>query len=744
MLSKGVNKSLLSSFMCDTFSTISRSMYLEKLRNVKPELKSRPFTFRHLGPNEKDISSMLNFLGVESLTDLMNKAMPSNIIHTSRVRDAQAKVLGEASSEETTTAYLQAIADKNEIYKNYIGLGFNPNHLPASIQMNVFMNPTWLTSYTPYQAEISQGRLEALMNFQTLISELTGHDIGNASLLDEGSSAAEAMYMCWNISDFKKNKFFIDSNVFSYIKKCVRTKAHFLGIEVIEGDWEKTDIDNTFCGGLVQNPGNDGIVRDLSAFAKKIKNAGGISVIDCDIASLLMVKSPKEQGFDVALGNTQRFGIPLCNGGPHCGFFSCDDKHKRKMPGRIIGISKDVEGNVAYRLSLQTREQHIRRNKATSNICTAQALIANISGFYAMYHGKTGLIRISERINRFTNYLIEKLSSLGLNVVTKAGTVFDTFAIKYENIDQVNEVIEKFRENKINIRKFDGENKISLTLNETTTLGDVEEIIKIFMKTLRKNSHSFNIENEISNVESAPLLDDGLRRDTTRILNQEIFSKYSSEHQIIRYIRALEDKDISLTTSMIPLGSCTMKLNPASAMLPIFWNKFTDIHPFAPECQKQGYAKMIKETEEMLKTITQFDGVSLQPNSGATGEYSGLLTIRRYQESIGESHRNICFIPNSAHGTNFASAHLCGFKIIVIDTDENGNISLSDLKKKLAIYKNELGAMMITYPSTNGIYERDVMEMCKLVHENGGQCYMDGANMNAQVCNTSPGKYYLI
>lgn len=735
MLSKAIKQTNILSLF--GYSSICRSMYLEKLRGVGEGLKARPFTFRHLGPNEKDLSEMLSYINMDSLTQLIEKAMPSNIIHNSQVREKQAKILGEAASEETTLAYLEKIADKNEIYKNYIGMGFNPNHIPSSILMNVFMNSTWLTSYTPYQAEISQGRLEALMNFQTLISELTGHGLANASLLDEGSAAAEAMYMAWNISDFKRNKFFISADLYPYLKQCIRTRAHFLNIEIIEGDWEKMEFDESFCGGIVQNPSNDGTVRDLSQFAKKMKSVGAVSAIDCDIASLMMVKSPKEMGFDIALGNTQRFGIPLMNGGPHCGFFSCEEKYKRKMPGRIIGISKDSEGNPAYRLSLQTREQHIRRNKATSNICTAQALIANLTGFYAMYHGKEGLIRMTERINRFTNYLIEKLSSLGLNVLSKPGEVFDTVVIKYNSIDETNAIVDKFRQNKINIRQFENENKVSLTLNETTTLGDIEEIIKIFMCSM--NKCDFNIEKELNQIENMSLINSNLRRDTSSILNQKIFNHYSSEHQLIRYIKSLEQKDISLATSMISLGSCTMKLNPASAMMPIFWKKFTDIHPFAPLSQKAGYTQMINETEEMLKTITQFDGVSIQPNSGATGEYTGLLTIRRYQESIGEGHRNICLIPNSAHGTNFASSAVCGLKVVVVDTDKEGNISMDDLKKKLALYKNELSAMMITYPSTHGIYEKDIKEMCRLVHEAGGQLYMDGANMNAQVCNTSPG-----
>ena len=739
MISSKIVSSTFSSIFSSNFSTISRSLHLEKLKGISPSLKAKSFTFRHIGPTEKDSQSMLSELGMSSLKELMQKAVPTNILHNQKVEKSQSKQLGESASEGTTLAYLQSIADKNELYKNYIGLGFNPTILPSCILMNVFMNPNWLTSYTPYQSEISQGRLEALLNFQTMISELTGLDLANSSLLDEGSAAAEAMYMAWNISNFTKKKFFISSNLFPYIKQAIKTKAHFLGLEIVEGDWEKIDFDNTFCGGIVQNPDNFGRVKDLSAFSEKMKKAGGVSIIDCDIASLLLVKSPKDMGFDIALGSTQRFGIPLMNGGPHCGYFACSNQYKRKMPGRIVGISKDAEGNIGYRLALQTREQHIRRNMATSNICTAQALIANISGFYAIFHGKKGLIEISERINRFANYLAQKLNSIGIKVISEEGKIFGTVMVDFENKDEVDSLIEKFRMRKINIRKFDNSNQVAIALNETTTLGDLEEIIKIFYEMKDLNPKCYNIEKEIKDIETVPLIDDSLKRDTSNILNQEIFNKYTSEHQMVRYIKTLEAKDISLTNSMIPLGSCTLKLNAANELLPIFWNKFTDIHPFAPLSQKEGYSKMIKETEDMLKSVTQFDGVSFQPNSGATGEYSGLLVIRRYQESKGEGYKDICLIPNSAHGTNFASAALCGLKVVVVDTDKNGNISLSDLKKKLEQYKDRFSCMMITYPSTHGVYEKDIKQMCDLVHQYGGQLYMDGANMNAQVCVTSPG-----
>lgn len=506
-------------------------MELEKSKQICSLMKPKSFVSRHIGPTDKDIEVMLKEINSPSLKDLIKEAVPHNILHSKKVNESQEKVLGQPVSEGTALEYIKSIAEKNTIMKNYIGMGFNPTILPSSILLNVFMNPNWLTSYTPYQAEIFQGRLEALLNYQTVITELTGLEMANASLLDEGSACTEAMYMACNIADFKKKKFFIDKDLFPYIKKCLRTKAHFLKIEIVEGDYQSHKFDESYFGGIVQNPDDLGRVKDYSQFTKDIKKIKAISIVTADIASLLLVKSPKEMGFDIACGNTQRFGLPLLNGGPHAGFLACDMTdmtHRRKMPGRLVGLSKDVEGQRSCRLALQTREQHIRRDKATSNICTAQALVANLCGFYALFHGKQGLIDISKRINKYTNYLLRKLKSIDFKTISEEGRIFDTIVLKFNSKEETKNVIRKFLENKINLREID-DLTLSLALNETTTLGDLEEIIQLFQEVNGFTS-KYDISKEYKEINSVTSLTQELQRDTTGILNQEMFNKFSSEH----------------------------------------------------------------------------------------------------------------------------------------------------------------------------------------------------------------------
>lgn len=670
---------------------------------------------------------MVKVIKVDSVETLIKETVPANILLKPESVQEQIKTLGEPISESTALSYLKEIAQKNKLNKNYIGSGYNPVIVPPVVLRNVLENPSWYTSYTPYQAEISQGRLESLLNFQTMITEITGLPFSNASLLDEATSAAEAMYLAYNVNNGKKKTFLISENLFPFIKDTIKSRAHYLGINVVEG---VTNLSNDVFGVIVQNPDNNGKVNDYTEFNKQMKEKGIVSIVAADILSMMITKSPGEMGFDIAVGSAQRFGVPMMNGGPHAGFFAVIDEFKRKVPGRVVGVSRDVHGNPALRLALQTREQHIRRDKATSNICTAQALLANMSAFYAIFHGKEGLTNIARRINLYTIGLANQLKADGFKILNNVDELFDTVSINFKESGISSDSLKIFEENGINIR-FVNDSVISVTINETTTLSDMEDLINLFGKLKGK---SYNIENVKFNTE----LKSSLRRGNTDFLKQDIFNKYSSETEVLRYIYRLQLKDISLANSMITLGSCTMKMNATSELIPVTWPEFTEIHPFSNRSQMQGYQQMIDELSDMLRSITTFDAVSLQPNSGANGEYAGLLAIRRYHDSLGQGHRNICLIPSSAHGTNPASAAIAGLKVVVVSCDNQGNINVEDLKKKAEENKDNLSALMITYPSTHGVFEESIVEICEIIHKNGGQVYMDGANMNAQVLITSP------
>jgi glycine dehydrogenase len=670
---------------------------------------------------------MLKTCKTESLESLIKETVPSNIVLKKESIEDQKKTLGEPISELTALQYLKDIASKNIVNKNYIGGGYNPVIVPPVVLRNVLENPAWYTSYTPYQAEISQGRLESLLNYQTMITEITGLPFSNASLLDEATAAAEAMYLAYNVSNGKKKTFKISENLFPFIKDTIRSRAHYLGINVEEG---VDNISEDVFGVIVQNPDNNGKVHDYTEFTKKMKEKGIVTIVAADILSMMITKSPGEMGFDIAVGSAQRFGVPMMNGGPHAGFFAVIDEYKRKVPGRVVGVSKDSHGNPALRLALQTREQHIRRDKATSNICTAQALLANMSAFFAIFHGKDGLINIAKRVNLYAIALASQLKTDGYKLINNVDEIFDTVSINIKESGINFESLKIFEEKGINIR-FVNDNIISVTINETTNLSDLEDLINIFVSLKKK---SYNIEN----IKFTTELKNQLRRGNNDFLKQDIFNKYSSETEVLRYIYKLQLKDISLCNSMISLGSCTMKMNATSELIPVTWPEFTEIHPFSNKSQMKGYQQMIDELTDMLRSITTFDAVSLQPNSGANGEYAGLLAIRRYHDSLNQGHRNICLIPSSAHGTNPASAAIAGLKVIVVACDSQGNINVDDLKQKAEQYKDNLSALMVTYPSTHGVFEESIIEICDTIHKYGGQVYMDGANMNAQVLITSP------
>lgn len=678
------------------------------------------FPRRHIGPDPEQIGVMLKELGLSSLEELIEKAVPAGI------RLKKPLDLPKASTEHKILQDLKTIASQNQIFRSYIGAGYNSCVIPGVIQRNILENPGWYTAYTPYQAEISQGRLEALLNFQTMIIDLTGLEISNASLLDEGTAAAEAMFLAYSV---RKNetakKFFVSELCHPQTIDVVVTRANPLGIEVQIGNHESVELNEDFFGILLQYPATDGKVIDYTSFIQKAHNVGSIATVAADLLSLTILKSPGEMGADIAVGSSQRFGLPLGYGGPHAGFFATKDEFKRSMPGRLIGVSKDSQGNPGLRLSLQTREQHIRRDKATSNICTAQVLLAVISSMYAIYHGPEGLKNIATRIHRFTSILSNGLKSAGFAISEHSS--FDTITIQAGNKSK--EILQKALSRKINLRQYD-DGRIGIALDETVNTEDLQDLFEIF------GIKSTEIEKNFSNSDTIP---DSLRR-TSSYLTHPVFQSHHTETKMLRYIRKLESRDLSLTTSMIPLGSCTMKLNATTEMYPVTWPEFGAIHPFAPADQVKGYKVIFEQLEKWLCEITGFAGVSLQPNAGSQGEYAGLLAIRRYHESRKESHRNVCLIPISAHGTNPASAAMAGFKVVVVSCDPNGNIDLEDLKSKAEEHKDDLAALMITYPSTHGVFEESVKEICAIVHAHGGQVYMDGANMNAQVGLTSPGE----
>ena len=676
------------------------------------------FITRHNGPSKEDVAAMLKTVRVDSIEALIDQTIPSNI------RLKNDLDIGEPMSEFEYAAHISDLGAKNKVFKSYIGLGYYNTIIPPVVQRNILENPGWYTAYTPYQAEISQGRLEALLNFQTMVSDLTGMELANASLLDESTAAAEAMIMFYNTRsrmDQKegRNRFFVAEDTFPQTIDVLRTRALPLGIELVIGPLENINFDDNHFGLLLQYPNINGSVVNHRSLAAKANENNCKVAVAADLLSLALLKPPGEWGADVVVGNTQRFGVPLGYGGPHAAYFATKEDFKRNLPGRIIGVSVDREGNPAMRMALQTREQHIRRDKATSNICTAQALLAIMAGMYATYHGPEGIKAIASEIHQKATALSDALSSNGFKQLNK--NFFDTINVETENPESISEAAIAAE---INLRV--AEKTISISIDQTTTIADLNAILKVF-----------GIDNQISSL-SESAIDHGIAR-TSEYLTHSVFNSYHSETEMMRYIKRLENKDISLTHSMISLGSCTMKLNAAAELYPITNPNFANIHPFVPKAQAEGYLEVINTTIEWLSEITGFDSVSMQPNSGAQGEYAGLLVIKAFHEYNGDNHRNIALIPQSAHGTNPASAVMAGMKVVVVKCDEDGNINVSDLNEKAEKHSNELSCLMITYPSTHGVFEESVIEVTDIIHKHGGQVYMDGANMNAQVGLTNPG-----
>ncbi len=680
---------------------------------------------RHNGPRHYELPKMLEVIGVESLEELIDKSVPG------KIRLPKPLELPEAMGEYEYLNHIREIGAKNQIYRSFIGQGYYRVALLSVIIRNVLENPSWYTSYTPYQAEISQGRLEALLNFQTMVIELTGMEIANASLLDEATAAAEAMIMMYNARSRAAvkagaNRFFIDEDLFIQTVEVIKTRSKPIGIELVTGEYNKAVFDETFFGAFVQYPGASGQIRDYSEFTAKVHGAGALVGVAADLMSLALLIPPGEWGADIVVGSNQRFGLPMSFGGPHAGYFATKDELKRSMPGRIIGVSVDAQGNTALRMALQTREQHIKRERATSNICTAQALLATMSGMYAQYHGPEGLKRIATHINRSACTLACSLKRLGYEQLNSM--FFDTVRIKADDVKTIKSLSE---DNEINFFYPDN-NTVSISTDEVTSFREINSILEIFAKVAGKTHEPVD-----SYCECQPIEDKYNRK--SEFLKGAAFNSYHSETEMMRYIKILERKDFSLTHSMISLGSCTMKLNPATSMFAMSWPEFGNIHPFVPGNQVAGYYQLMNELGNALKEITGFPSVSFQPNSGAAGEYAGLMVIREYHLSRGESQRNVVLIPSSAHGTNPASAVMAGMQVVVIDCDDRGNINIEDLKKKAEENKDKLAAFMITYPSTHGVFEEGVVEMTEIIHSRGGMVYMDGANMNAQVGLTSPG-----
>lgn len=684
------------------------------------------FIKRHNGPRDHEIDKMIKKIGVSSLEELIDKTVPKTI------RLEKPMNLGKGISEFEYSKKLRKIASKNKLYKTFIGLGYYDTIMPAVIQRNILENPSWYTSYTPYQAEISQGRLEALLNFQTVIMDLTGMEIANASLLDEATAAAEAMIMLFNGRSRAQakagvNVFFIDEKVFPQTADVIEARAIPLGIEIVKGDYKSLELNDKIFGAIIQYPDADGKISDYKNFVEKAHQNETSVAVAADIMSLVLLTPPGEWGADVVVGSTQRFGIPMGYGGPHAGYFATSEKYKRNMPGRIIGISKDAQNKLALRMALQTREQHIKRERATSNICTAQALLATMAGMYVVYHGAEGLKRIALHIHNMAVTLNEKLQALGYEQENK--DFFDTLKVNLGNVN-ASDIRKLALEREINFNYID-DKTIGISTDETTLVQDINTVIEIFALAANKKAEvACHINEEIS-------FDKKFAR-TSDFLTQEMFNRYRSETEMMRYIKKLERKDFSLTHSMISLGSCTMKLNAATEMFALSWPEFGGIHPFVPADQAEGYHQLFHELEEDLKVVTGFDAISFQPNSGAAGEYTGLMTIRQYHIERGQGHRNIALIPSSAHGTNPASAVMAGMNVVVVECDKNGNIDIEDLRKKAEEHKDNLAAWMVTYPSTHGVFESKIKEMNEIVHQNGGLVYMDGANMNAQLGLTNP------
>lgn len=694
-----------------------------KMKNCTNDLKNERhggFVQRHVGPSEESQQEMLKLLGLSSFDDLLVKALPSSI------RLKQPLELPEALSEVQMLDRARQLACKNQIFRSYIGQGYYDCFTPPVILRNILENPGWYTAYTPYQAEISQGRMEALLNFQTLIGDLTALPIANASLLDEGTAAAEAMHMAHSASKNKTaQRFFVSQDVFPQTLEVIKTRALPLGIEVVVGDESSAALDTTYFGALVQYPNARGVVQNIEPFLKSCKAQQIFTVVASDLLALCLLKPPGEMGADVVVGSSQRFGVPLGFGGPHAAFMSTREEFKRLIPGRIIGVSVDSQGQSALRLALQTREQHIRREKATSNICTAQVLLAVMAAMYAVYHGPKGLRAIADRVHSLTKSLGLQLKAAGFSLHSER--VFDTLQVQITPAQSA-EILARAKAAKINLSTLTP-GVLGISLDEVTDAKDVETLIRIFANTEQSAATS----NSFTGIEGSLLR-------TSTYLNHPVFNQYHSETEMLRYINRLQTKDISLVHSMIPLGSCTMKLNATSEMIPVTWPEFSRIHPFAPREQAQGYLELIDELQDWLSEITGFAAVSVQPNAGSQGEYTGLLVIREYLKAKGQLQRDVCLIPASAHGTNPASAAMAGFRVVVVATDAKGNVNLEDLRAKIEANKETLGALMMTYPSTHGVFEETFSQIAELVHQNGGQVYMDGANMNALVALCKPGK----
>lgn len=691
-------------------------------------MDTNKFVNRHVGISAEDAKEMLKTVGVSSIDELIDQTIPANI------RLETPLYLPEPMTERELAEHMGELGSKNEVFTSYIGMGWYDTVCPAPIQRNVFENPVWYTSYTPYQAEISQGRLEALLNFQSVVSELTGLPLTNSSLLDEASAGAEAASMFHATRSRKQakaeaNTLFVDNNIFPSTLAVINTRMTPQGIDVVTGDYKTFEFTDKVFGAIVQFPNNDGSIEDYTAFVTDMNEKEIRVAVAADIMSLVLLTPPGEWGADVVFGSTQRFGIPMYFGGPSAAYFATKDEYKRHVPGRIIGVSKDAYGHPAYRLALQTREQHIKREKATSNICTAQALLATMAGFYAVYHGAEGLQNIAGRIHAYAGFLAAELESLGYTQLNK--NYFDTLKVELPTGISINALREIALECKVNLRYFEG-GQVGISLDETTLITDLGVLLYIFAGAAGKD---YTLEKE---VEDKIYFDSKFTRQS-EFLCHDVFKKYRTETELMRYITRLGRRDISLAHSMISLGSCTMKLNAASEMFALSKSEFQNIHPYAPQDQTEGYCELIENLTAYLKEITGFAGYSLQPNSGASGEYTGLRVIRSYLESIGQGHRDLVLLPESAHGTNPASAVQCGYSTVTVKCDENGNIDLADFREKAESIKDRLAATMITYPSTHGIFEADIKEMCEIVHALGGQVYMDGANMNAQVGLTNPG-----
>ncbi len=682
------------------------------------------FVSRHIGPTADDQQHMLEQLGLDSMETLVEQVVPAAIL------SQEPLALDLSCTEQSALATLKSIAANNDLYKSFIGQGYYNTHTPNVILRNLLENPAWYTAYTPYQPEISQGRLEAILNYQTMVSDLTGMDLANASLLDEATAAAEAMTLCQRMSKAKSQVFFVSRECLPQTIDVIKTRAKPIGIDVIVGD-HRTDLaDVNPFGVLLQYPAADGAVCDYTQFIEQIHHTGGLVVMAADLLALTLLKSPGELGADVAIGSSQRFGVPLGFGGPHAAYMSTRESYKRALPGRIVGVSIDHHGNTAYRLALQTREQHIRREKATSNICTAQVLLAVMASMYAVYHGPQGLRSIALRVNHLTRLCAAGLYRLGYS--GNAETFFDTLTLATG--DKTAAILVAARAQKVNLREIDATH-IGISLDETSSAADLELLWTIFALDQAKDFTLEQLEAAL-----APSIPPALLRSDD-VLTHESFNRYHSETEMMRYLRRLADKDIALDRAMIPLGSCTMKLNATAEMLPVSWPEFANMHPFAPIEQAQGYLQMISELEQMLAAATGYDAISLQPNAGSQGEYAGLLAIKAYHESRGEGQRNVCLIPNSAHGTNPASAQMCGMKAVVVKCDDMGNVDIADLQGKAEKYSDDLAAIMVTYPSTHGVFEEQIKQVCAIVHDHGGQVYMDGANLNAMVGLCYPGRF---